>query len=91
MLPGLGAHEAVIARRAGRASPGSAHRAAWAFASVQESSIDRVFRARPREGIDNAMSTGDLQTLGDHGLTAARIRLSASDLAGGIDAITGRI
>jgi transaldolase / glucose-6-phosphate isomerase len=39
----------------------------------------------------SAQADGDLQTLRAHGLTAARVRLSASDLAGGIDAITGRI
>jgi transaldolase/glucose-6-phosphate isomerase len=39
----------------------------------------------------SAQADGDLQTLRDHGLSAARVRLSAGDLAGGIDAITGRI
>jgi hypothetical protein len=38
-----------------------------------------------------AQADGDLLTLRDHGLTAARVRLAADDLAGGIDAITGRI
>jgi transaldolase / glucose-6-phosphate isomerase len=39
----------------------------------------------------SAQADGDLQTLRNHGRPAARVRLSASDLAGGIDAITGRI
>jgi glucose-6-phosphate isomerase len=39
----------------------------------------------------SAQADGDLQTLRDHGLTAARVRLGAGDLAGSIDAITGRI
>jgi glucose-6-phosphate isomerase/transaldolase/glucose-6-phosphate isomerase len=39
----------------------------------------------------SAQADGDLQTLRGHDLTAARVRLSAADLAGGIDAITGRI
>ena len=39
----------------------------------------------------SAQADGDLQTLRNHGLTAARVRLGAADLAGGIDAITGRI
>ena len=39
----------------------------------------------------SAQADGDLQTLRDHGLQAARVRLSAADLVAGIDAITGRI
>jgi transaldolase/glucose-6-phosphate isomerase len=39
----------------------------------------------------SAQADGDLQTLRAHGRSAARVRLSAADLAGGIDAITGRI
>ena len=39
----------------------------------------------------SAQADGDLQTLRAHGLTAARVRLGAADLAGAIDTITGRI
>jgi hypothetical protein len=39
----------------------------------------------------SAQADGDLQTLRDHDRPVARVRLPASDLAGGIDAITGRI
>src|SRR3954452_14959512 len=39
----------------------------------------------------SAQADGDLQTLRNHGLQAARVRLAAADLAASIDAITGRI
>ncbi len=39
----------------------------------------------------SAQADGDLQTLRDHDLRAARVRLPAGDLAGGIDALTRRI
>ena len=39
----------------------------------------------------SAQADGDLQTLRAHGLPSVRVRLSATDLAGGIDALTARV
>ena len=49
---------------------------------------DRPFGFRT---LISAQADGDLQTLGAHGLPAARVRLAAGDLAASIDSLTERI
>ena len=39
----------------------------------------------------NAQADGDLQTLRDNGLEAVRVRLSAGDIAGAIDDLSGSL